>query len=88
MDDLQQIMKAAVAEYLATALPAKAIEMESKPPEMLSIDEVRARTKGKLSRDCIRYRLIPEGKIRYIRAGRRYLINWDSVVEYLKRGEA
>lgn len=82
---LESIVKAAFREYLAEVLPQKAIEKESEPPEMVTIREVCLRTG--ISYNCVRYRLIPQNRIKYIRAGRRYLINWQSVIDCLNAGD-
>lgn len=53
-------------------------------PEMVSINECSARTG--VSYDWIR-KLCLQGKIVHIRAGSKYLINWNKFVEYLNTGD-
>ena len=53
-------------------------------PRMVGITEASKQTG--LSYDFIR-KLCLQDKIVYVRAGVKYLINWDKLVEYLNQGE-
>ncbi len=53
-------------------------------PKMVSLAE--ASKESGLSYDFIR-KLCLQNKIVYVRAGVKYLINWDKLVEYLNQGE-
>ena len=53
-------------------------------PRMVGITEASKQTG--LSYDFIR-KLCLQNKIVYVRAGVKYLINWDKLVEYLNQGE-
>ena len=53
-------------------------------PSMMTIKETAQ--KSGLSQSYLR-RLIKAGKIVHINTGRKYLINWDRLMEYLNRGE-
>lgn len=53
-------------------------------PEMLTIKEVAARTG--MSYDTIRNFCL-EHKVVYIKTGWKYLINWQSVLDYFNHGE-
>lgn len=52
-------------------------------PEMLSIMEASERTN--LSYEFLRY-LCSKNKINYIRCGRKYMIDSESLAEFIKRG--
>lgn len=54
-------------------------------PTMVTIKDAAAQTG--LSYDCIRKLCICK-KIVYVRAGKKYLINLERLVEYLNNGEA
>ena len=56
----------------------------SKIPEMLTIRETANRTG--VSYDAIR-KLCLQNKIVYIRAGKKFLVNFDKFCEYLNAGE-
>ena len=53
-------------------------------PKMVSLAE--ASKESGLSYDFIR-KLCLQNKIVYVRAGVKYLINWDKLVEFLNQGE-
>lgn len=53
-------------------------------PKMIGIAEASKQTG--LSYDFIR-KLCLQDKIVYVRAGVKYLINWDKLVEFLNQGE-
>lgn len=53
-------------------------------PTMVSINQARNETG--LSYEFLRS-LIREGKITYIRTGKKFLINLEKLVEYLEKGE-
>lgn len=53
-------------------------------PKMIGISEASKQTG--LSYDFIR-KLCLQNKIVYVRAGVKYLINWDKLVEFLNQGE-
>lgn len=53
-------------------------------PKMVSLAE--ASKESGLSYDFIR-KLCLQNKIVYVRAGVKYLVNWDKLVEYLNQGE-
>ena len=53
-------------------------------PKMIGIAEASKKTG--LSYDFIR-KLCLQDKIVYVRAGVKYLINWDKLVEFLNQGE-
>lgn len=53
-------------------------------PTMVSINQARNETG--LSYEFLRS-LIREGKITYIRTGKKFLINLEKLVEYLENGE-
>ena len=53
-------------------------------PRMVGITEASKQTG--LSYDFIR-KLCLQDKIVYVRAGVKYLINWDKLVEFLNQGE-
>lgn len=53
-------------------------------PCMVTINE--AAQIVKLAKYHIR-QLVLQGKIRYVKAGRKYLLNLDSLVNYLKNGD-
>jgi excisionase family DNA binding protein len=53
-------------------------------PEMLTIQEVAGRTH--LGYDTIR-RFCLEGKIVYIKSGSKFLLNWNSVLDFFNTGE-
>ena len=53
-------------------------------PRMVGITEASKQTG--LSYDFIR-KLCLQDKIVYVRAGVKFLINWDKLVEYLNQGE-
>ena len=61
------------------------IQAYTAPPEMIGIEEVRKRIGGALSYEAIRG-LCKEGRIVFIRANKKYLINWQRFVEYLNTG--
>ena len=54
-------------------------------PTMISIMDAKKRTG--LSYEFIR-QVIRENKIIYVKAGSKFLVNWEKLVEYLNRGEA
>ena len=56
-----------------------------KLPKMATINEC-AKTVG-LAKYHIR-QLVLQGKVKYVKAGKKYLINVDSLIEYLNSGEA
>lgn len=56
-----------------------------KLPKMATINEC-AKTVG-LAKYHIR-QLVLQGKVKYVKAGKKYLINVDSLIEYLNNGEA
>lgn len=58
---------------------------ERKIPQMVSVKKA-AQMSG-LPEHLVRFKLIPEGKIKYILAGRKILVNFDSLVEYLQVGD-
>lgn len=53
-------------------------------PTMISIQEVRRRTG--LSYEFVRG-LIRENKVVYVKAGTKFLVNWEKLIEYLNQGE-
>lgn len=53
-------------------------------PKMIGISEASKQTG--LSYDFLR-KLCLQNKIVYVRAGVKYLINWDKLVEFLNQGE-
>lgn len=53
-------------------------------PTMLTIQETSNRTG--VSYDCIR-KLCMQNKIKYIKAGKKYLINFGRFVEFLNEGQ-
>ena len=55
-----------------------------KLPKMATINEC-AKTIG-LAKYHIR-QLVLQGKVKYVKAGKKYLINVDSLIEYLNNGE-
>ena len=55
-----------------------------KLPKMATINEC-AKTVG-LAKYHIR-QLVLQGKVKYVKAGKKYLINVDSLIEYLNNGE-
>ena len=57
----------------------------SKPPMMLTINAIAAETG--LAASFIR-RLCWDNRIVYVRAGSKYLINYDRFIEYLNAGDA
>lgn len=52
-------------------------------PEMLPLKDVSERTG--LSYDCLRNMCL-KGQVVYIRAGNKYLINWERFVDFLNGG--
>ena len=61
------------------------MKKETTIPQMKTIKEV-SKIVG-LAEYHIR-QLVKQNKIRFIMAGKKYLINMDSLIEYLKNGEA
>ena len=55
-----------------------------KLPKMATINEC-AKTVG-LAKYHIR-QLVLQGKVKYVKAGKKYLINVDNLIEYLNNGE-
>ena len=53
-------------------------------PRMLTIKEISAETD--ISYHTIRQWCL-EGKISYVKAGNKYLINWDKFIDFLNAGE-
>lgn len=53
-------------------------------PKMTTINET-SQISG-LTKHCIR-QLVLQNKIKYVKAGKKYLINLGSLVEYLNNGE-
>lgn len=53
-------------------------------PIMLTINEVREKTG--FSYEFVR-QLIRENKVVYVKAGKKFLINWEKLVEYLNKGD-
>lgn len=56
-----------------------------KLPQMVTISEC-AELSG-LAKYAVR-RLVFDNKVKYVKLGKKYLINFDSLIEYLNNGEA
>ena len=53
-------------------------------PEMVTIKSASARTG--VSYDCL-WKMCRQGKIVHIRAGNKYLINFEKLIQYLNTGD-
>ena len=65
-------------------IPEMEDNRSEKIPEMLTVKEVSERTGmsyGTIRRFCLKHKIV------YIKTGWRYLINWQSVLDYFNRGE-
>ena len=59
-------------------------ELQSGLPRMRTIKAAAAETG--LAEYFVR-RLVKEGKVRYVKAGKKFLVNLDSLISYLNEGE-
>lgn len=90
MASLETMLQDAVVQYFKTEMPEQIQAIQEKKsaeiPEMVTVKEVKTRTG--LAENFIRYKLIGEGRVKYIRLGtKRILVNWQSVLEYLNSGD-
>ncbi len=85
--DLTSIVQEAITNLFREEFSDRlnTVAEEKNCPEMISVREAIRRTG--LAEQYIRYNLIPNDKIRYIKAGKRTLINWQSMIDYLNKGD-
>ena len=85
---LAEVIAAAVQQAVKTYLDAtntkEAAPEEPKVPVMLTIKE--AADVAHTSYDAVRYKLIAQGKVKYVKVGSRFLVNKDSLVEWMNGG--
>lgn len=83
--DCMMTTKSPLASRSATATPLTVMNFDNNViPKMLTINETAKQTglPAYFIRQCVL-----QGKIKYIKAGKKYLINLDKLVEFLNDGE-